>query len=84
MTVMPYEQSITVADIPADEDQGGRVLLPYGNAGRCQRGMVANVGADVPTLSVGDVVYYAEGQYLQIGDVKVVPRGMIVAYEESE
>jgi co-chaperonin GroES (HSP10) len=74
-----FGDRLIVEDPPADEQRLAiGIILPSGVRGRPRKGIVRDVGDDVPHLEPGDLVYYAGG--VELGEVIVVQAANVFAW----
>lgn len=87
--IKPFAHSVTVSDIPAEDERRDNGLIVVGNQPMVdvERGIVVAIADDdcphTAKLKPGDLLYYKRGGFAQIGDVKVVPEDYIIGYDDE-
>jgi len=86
MSVVPAGPRISVTDPPVEEESP--IWLPpsaAGLAGDLETAIVVDTGEGCDLgLKSGDRVFFHEGHFAKIGDVKIVAEDCILAFERLE
>jgi hypothetical protein len=79
----PFGPRVLVADPPMDSSRTS-VLIIVGEVHHVKKGIVIEVGDEVPYLEPGDVVYYQENCEVEIASYKIINANCVLAYEKED